>query len=345
MEKKGFTRKWSSKFNNKKPHIFYLGTNELQDKSGFIQALEKVAEVSLFYKCDNSYGQYKIDQNPISSNRKRLFELFYELNNSNNLPDILLMQTWEWRIGVENLLELKKKYNKLKIINICMDDRHAFYHNGISKKGTFGLIPALDFVLNSTKEAVDWYMKEGVPALYFPEASSLDFYHPMNVKKKYDVGFVGAKYGIRAKIVRALIQDGVNVMAYGSGWDNGRLPIHETNRFFNECRIILGIGTIGHCEDFFALKLRDFDAPMSGSCYVTHNNSDLHELFDANKENVLCNNEKDFVRKIKYLLSHPKKLNSIAESGFNKASSVHTYEQRFVELYNVLHIPYENNNN
>jgi len=172
---KGFVKDWCLQFNHKKPHIFYLGTDEFQDKSGFLQALNKMADISIFYKEDGSYGQYSINQNPIESNKKRLFELFYELSKSSNLPDILLMQTWEWRIGVENLLELKKKYNKLKIINICMDDRHAFYHNGISKKGTFGLIPALDFVLNSTKEAVDWYMKEGVPALYFPEASSLDF--------------------------------------------------------------------------------------------------------------------------------------------------------------------------
>ena len=221
-----------------------------------------------------------------------------------------------------------------------MDDRHAFYDNGAPENGTFGLIPALDLVLNSAKESVDWYIKENVPALYFPEASSLDFYYPMNIKKKYDVGFVGAKYGIRAKIVNVLVEAGIDVKAYGDNWENGKLPINETNRFFNECKIILGVGTIGYCEDFFALKLRDFDAPMSGSCYVTHNNKDLYELYDTNKDKeiVLCDNEKDYLHKIRYLLNHPKKLSGVAKLGFNKASHAHTYEKRFKALYNALKI-------
>ena len=76
-----------------------------------------MANVDVFYKEDGAYGQYKRNQNPIISNRKRLLELFDELNKSNNLPDILLMQTWEWRIGIQTLFELKQKYSKLSKIS------------------------------------------------------------------------------------------------------------------------------------------------------------------------------------------------------------------------------------
>ncbi len=338
LEKKGFTQEWSSKFQNKKPHIFYLGTDELQDKSGFIQALEKVAKVSLFYKGDNSYGQYKIDQNPVSSNKKKIFELFDELNNSNQLPDILLMQTWEWRIGLPTLVDLKAKYKSIKIINICMDDRHAFYNYGDPESGTSGLIPVLDLVLESAEEIVEWYIKENVPSLYFPEASSSDFYFPINIEKKYDVGFVGASYGVRKKIVDALIEKNISVKAYGNGWDSGILPLDDTNLFFNECKIILGVGTIGYCEDFYALKLRDFDAPLSGSCYVTHDNSDLHSLFEKNREVVLCSSIDGYVQKISHLLSNPEELIRISKLGHKRALNEHTYEDRLKVLFKVLKI-------
>jgi len=297
-----------------------------------------MANVDVFYKEDGAYGQYKRNQNPIISNRKRLLELFDELNKSNNLPDILLMQTWEWRIGIQTLFELKQKYSKLKIINISMDDRHTFYDYGNPVKGTFGLIPAIDLALTSAKETVDWYLKENIPALYFPEASSFDFYHPMNINKKYDVGFVGAKYGIRSKIIKELLANGINVKTYGAGWNDGRLPIEETNHFFNECKIILGVGTIGYCEDFFALKLRDFDAPMSGSCYVTHDNNDLHTLYKKDVEIVLCNTVHDYVYKIKDLLLDDDKLNKISYAGLQKVKNKHTYENRFLKLFNFLNI-------
>ena len=338
LERNGFTRQWSSKFESRAPNIFYLGTNELQDKSGFIQALEKVANVSLFYKEDKNYGQYDISQNPITSNRKRLFELFNELNDSDELPDILLMQTWEWRIGLSTLLDLKSKYRELKIINICMDDRHAFYNYGDSKAGTAGLMPALDLVLNAAEEAVDWYLKDQVPALYFPEASSLSFYYPMDIAKKYDVGFVGGSYGIRKKIVDALTKHNIRVKAYGSGWDAGMLPLNQTNIFFNECRIVLGVGTIGYCDDFYALKLRDFDAPLSGACYVTHDNHDLHTLYEVNSEVVLCNNINDYVVKIRDLLSNQDKITMIAGKGHKRALNEHTYEHRLSALFSKLGI-------
>jgi spore maturation protein CgeB len=335
---KGFDSQWSLKFQDKKPKIFYLGTNELQDKSGFIQALKKVADVSLFYKEDKSYGQYGINQNPISSNRKRLFDLFSDLNDSGQLPDILLMQTWEWRIGLSTLLDLKSKYNDLKIINICMDDRHAFYNNGDPKTGSAGLIPALDLVLNAAEEVVDWYLKEQVPAFYFPEASSLSFYYPLDVEKEYDVGFVGGCYGIRKKIVNALLKNNVEIKAYGSGWDAGMLPLNQTNLFFNKCKIVLGVGTIGHTDNFYSLKLRDFDAPLSGACYVTHNNNDLNSLYKNNKEIVLCNNTEEYVTKIISLLSNPGKLKEIADNGHKRAVKDHTYENRFSELFSQLNI-------
>ena len=108
--------------------------------------------------------------------------------------------------------------------------------------------------------------------------------------------------------------------------------------FFNECKIILGVGTIGHSNNFFALKLRDFDAPLSGSCYVTHDNKDLHLLYEPDKEIVLCKNTRDYVANIKKLLSDDSLLNGIAIKGHEKATKTCTYEARFRSLFQRLKI-------
>lgn len=334
---KGFDRNWSNNFKDRKPSIFYLGTDEFQDKSGFLQALNKFAVVTFFTKKDGSYGQYKNKKYSALLNSEWLFELFEQLEFKNKLPDILLMQTWAWRIDVNSLLKLKEKYENLKVINISMDDRHTFFHNGKPSKGTFGLIPALDLSLNAAPEVVNWYLKENVPSLFFPEASSLDFFYPLNIEKKYDVGFVGANYGIRKKIVESLKNNGVSVECYGNGWENGRLPMNETNTFFNECKIILGVGTIGFCQDFYALKLRDFDATLSGSCYITHRNKDLELLFDEN-EIVLCQSIDEFVTKIQFLLKNNDVLEDRGKQAYIRTRDFHTYENRFNELFSKLNI-------
>ena len=313
--------------------VFYLGGDEHQDKSGFLQGLSEVFDVKYFTKKDGSYGAYKRSQLCSKLNSQRLEELF-EINAKDGfIPDMLLMQTWAWRIDVNVLKRIKKQYGCI-IVNIGMDDRHSYTDHGNWDNGTYGLIPALDLVLTCAPECVDWFKKEGVDALYFPEASHPDFFYPMpEVEKIYDVGFIGAKYGVREEIVNALVKAGINVQCYGNGWESGRLDLDKTNLFFNQCEIVLGVGTIGHCSDFYALKLRDFDAAMSGAIYLTHDNQDLHDLFDKDKEMFVAVDIKNFISTAKEILdfSNDEK-NSIRKKVREKALNKHNYKIKFDNL-------------
>src|SRR6185436_19568865 len=153
--------------------------------------------------------------------------------------------------------------------------------------GTSGLIGALDLACTAAPECVTWYERHNVPAIYLPEASDPELFHPMGLPKTHDVCFVGARYGLRRKMIEAIERSGVQVKVHGDGWSNGRLKTDAVPELFARSRIVLGCGAILHCEDFYALKMRDFDGPMSGSLYLTHNNQDLHELFMPEKEIVL----------------------------------------------------------
>lgn len=322
---------------HREQRIFYLGTDEHQDNSGLLQSLSRFGDVKYFTKHDGSYGQYgRKDNNWKERNKQRMMEIFKKNAVNKWIPDILLMQTWEWRIGKETLEWIKLNYPECKIVNIGWDDRHAYWENGNAESGTAALSPYLDLALTSTPEAVQWFQQEGVDALFWPEASCPEFFYPINCTKKYQVGFVGASYGIRKEIVSALKAAGIEVKAFGNGWPSGRLPLEETNTFFNECQIVLGCGTIKQCRDFFALKLRDFDAPMSGSVYVTHHNEDLADLFKIDLEIITCKSVDEFIYKIRDLLSNPVRCENIRIRARKRAIDEHTFDQRFALMLHHL---------
>jgi len=324
------------------PNILFLGTDEMQDRSGTIQVLEKMGNLTYFTQADGSYGQNY--PGPLKERAKangiRLWEMVQRLNAEDNPPDILISQSWGILIDGAVLSKIRNDYGTV-IINIAMDDRHQYRGvkiNG-SWSGIYALIPHIDLALTTAPECTEWYMKEGCPALFFPEASDPDIFYPMpELPKMHDVCFVGGCYGIRKKIVKAIEASGVKVAAYGNGWPNGRISIEDVPKLFAQSKIVLGVGTIGHCMDFYSLKMRDFDAPMSGSLYLTHHNSDLENLFVIGKEIETYRTPKECAEKVVYYLSHPDEAEAIGRAGRLRAEKEHTWEKRFNELFEKLGI-------
>ncbi len=344
LAKKGFTIEWAKSKSNRRLNIYFIGTDEYQDNSGFIQDLGKVSDLTYFKKNDGGYGQYsgQLFYEGVQGRKLNTDKVIGDIDkliSNDKKPDIVLMQAWGRSFDVDRLLSYKKEH-ELKLVNIALDDRLVYtaktpkndkYNYGIS-----GLNTLIDLSLVSNPEVVKWYIKEEVPSMFFPMASSLEFYYPMDVIKKYDVGFIGNKYGFREELVKRLTEEGINVEARGTGWPAGRIELKDNNKFFNECKIILGIGTVGHCKDFYTQKLRDFDAPLSGGVYVTHNNPDLKLFFEEDEEILLCDTVGDYVKNIKYLLENESKLDSISRRAYKNASENHTYEKRFLELFRFL---------
>jgi spore maturation protein CgeB len=316
-----------------RPRIFFLGTDEQQDRGGLLQALEKLGDVRWFTRADGSYGQN--DPAPPArrpaSNARRLREQLQALHHAGWTPDLLIAQSWASTIEPEVLSEARRHWGTI-VVNIAMDDRHQYWGSRLKGRwnGTYPLIPHLDLTLTAAPECVEWYEKEGCPALYFPEASDPGIFRPMpGVPKIHDVCFVGGRYGVRAEIVAALRAAGMAVAAYGSGWERGRIAPEDVPRLFAQSRIVLGVGTIGHCRDFYALKMRDFDGPMSASLYLTHDNPDLHALFEPGREIALFRDTADCVDQARRYLAREAERESIAAAGRARAVRDHTWEARF----------------
>lgn len=320
-----------------RPRVFFMGTDEQQDKSGFVQALQRVADIEVFTREDGSWGQndpatYEVRR---ARNTHRLWTLVSELTERGWIPDFLIAQTWGCLIEPEVFSSIRTAFGTL-VINIAMDDRHQYWGRKVNGEwdGTYSLIPHIDLTLTAAPEAVDWYCMEGGAALFFPEASDPNIFHPMSdLPKVHDVSFVGSRYGIREKLVMALRAAGIQVTTYGSGWHNGRIAAEDVPILFAQSKIVLGVSAIGHCSDFVGLKLRDFDAPMSGSCYLTQHNNDLHKLYDIGREIETYHSVADCVEQVRRILADDARREAMAAAGRARAVRDHTWDVRFRTLW------------
>jgi spore maturation protein CgeB len=323
------------------PRVLFVGTVLAQDSAGILEGLARVAEVEAFTQADGRYGQTTPDgalsfdlAAPLG---RRLLELLGRAQADGRPFDVVIGQLWAGYFDVEALREAQLRHGVL-VVNIAMDDRHTFSARRFGMTlGTQGLIPALDLAATAAPEAVGWYLAEGVPALFFPEASDPQLFSPAaGEEKRYEVCFVGARYGIRQEIVGRLERAGIQVEAYGSGWPAGHIPTADVARLFAESKIVLGVGTVGHSRSLLALKLRDFDGPMSGSCYATHDNPDLRLVYDVGKEIVVFSDEDEAVEQIRGLLVDDERREDIARRGRRRAVAEHTWDKRFGDLLAIL---------
>lgn len=335
-----------------KPRIFFAGTNYFQDSSGIMQALNTLCDVVYCYNDKGEYGLYSRsfkssrtlrDENTVTLNDKLLLDQVTAANREEKI-DYLIGQLWANYLSPETLAVIRNM--GIIILNISMDDRlpEHWITDGGHKLGSIGLASETDLVLTTTKETCLWYLVEGAPSIYWPLASDMSVFFPVkNSPKNIDVCFVGARYGIRNTIVMALMNAGINVTPFGPGWPAGIISPAETVSVFQRSKIILGIGTVGHTSDVFTIKLRDFDAPMSGTFYLTHRNSDLLESYKEGTEIECYLSISECINKIKHYLENEEQRDKIAKAGYERSIKEHTWLKRFTDLFELIQSIQNNN--
>jgi hypothetical protein len=84
------------------------------------------------------------------------------------------------------------------------------------------------------------------------------------------------------------------------------------------------------------LRLREFEAPMSGALYLTNYSDELAELFEPDTEVLVWRDRHELLEKVRYYTAHPEAGEPIRRAGRERALACHTYARRFERLFSEL---------
>lgn len=320
------------------PVIFLVGTYYEQESAGFIQALERCGPVVRLVTREHRYGLRPPagirDRAIIEENSRQIVEQVAAAHSRHHV-DVLVGTMVAQSLGMEALQHVRR--TGMPVLNIAMDDRlpEHWESDGDRRLGAIGLAPATDLVLHTMREYIPRYLVEGHPAVFWPFGSDPELFRPLG-RKRYDVSFVGNNYGWRSVLISHLQSAGVHVECFGSGFSNGHIDAPAVARAFGESRIVLGVGTVAHSRRVVTLKLRDFDAPMSGSLYLTTENPDLRDLFEVGREIEMYRSPAHCLQLIRHYLSHPAEREAVAAAGRRRAMRDHTWTRRIHDALGLL---------
>lgn len=159
-------------------------------------------------------------------------------------------------------------------------------------------------------------------------------YKPVDgVQRDIDVSFVGQPHGDRKAIINRLRQAGINVQAFGTGWEK-RLTFGEMIDVFNRSKVNLNLSN-GAAGTFQQIKGRNFEVPACRTFLLTGQAENLNDYYEFGKEVAVYHNADDIVEKVRYYLANPDEREQMAEAAYYRTLHEHTYGHRFNHIFKV----------
>lgn len=88
------------------------------------------------------------------------------------------------------------------------------------------------------------------------------------------------------------------------------------------------------------VRLRDFEAPMCRTCYLTGHTEEITEFYDVGREIDTYRTPEELVDKTKFYLGHADAAEKLRDAGHRRALRDHTWKRRFEELFQKLGLPH-----
>ena len=227
------------------------------------------------------------------------------------------------------------------------------------------IAPAYDLCLVPEKDRLEDYRRIGARPSFCQEAANPTFYRDLGLSKDLGVVFIGQNYATRAAFCRAVFKAGLPIDVWGNSWGgiNGgwsvsgllraakvewkawkgapRLSRSSSHGFctdqemvtlYNRAKIALGFGAVASAniqkQPIYQVRLRDFEAPMCGTFYLTEHQPELAEFYDIGREIETFQTEAELVDKARYYLQHDEARDRIRRAGHARALRDHTWQKR-----------------
>lgn len=126
------------------------------------------------------------------------------------------------------------------------------------------------------------------------------------------------------------------------------VPDEEVIRLYARTKVSVGANRIWlpgslslfHTRWYAYPRLRDFEATMSGACFLTEYSEEHDDLFDIGKEIEVYRNCEELVDKAKTLLADPDKRARLRKNARQAAVSRHTWRHRLEKIFEAVGVPW-----
>lgn len=81
------------------------------------------------------------------------------------------------------------------------------------------------------------------------------------------------------------------------------------------------------------VRLRDFEGPMCGTCYLTGETDEIHEFFTVSKEIDTYSDPEELIQKTRYYLTNAQAAEKLRVNAYQRSIQTHTWKHRFLELF------------
>jgi spore maturation protein CgeB len=81
------------------------------------------------------------------------------------------------------------------------------------------------------------------------------------------------------------------------------------------------------------VRLRDFEAPMCRTCYLTGNTDEIRQFYAVGREIDTYHDESELIDKVRFYLTNRNAAEALREAGYRRALRDHTWKRRFEELF------------
>jgi spore maturation protein CgeB len=216
------------------------------------------------------------------------------------------------------------------------------------------LAPAFDLCVTTDPESLPKYARLGLERVMLSQWACNRFrYGKVTDELRHGVTFIGQTHGERGKTVAKLQRAGHEVECWGWGWPRGPIVHEQMVEVFASSRVNLNLSNswehLGRKARLRRLtglrppprrpaqiKGRNFEVPGCGGFLLTERVPHLERYFELGVEVAVYEDFGDLLVQLPRWLEDEQARARVAEAGYRRVLSEHTYDHRFNAVFGEL---------
>lgn len=214
--------------------------------------------------------------------------------------------------------------------------------------------PAFDLAVTTDPDSLPKYRLLAGARVHLSQwACNRYTYSRATTDLRHDATFVGQPHGDRRQTVAMLADAGLPVECWGFGWPAGQVEHEQMVEIFASSRINLNLSNSSEAPGLKArlrrllhfrplpprppqIKGRNFEVPGCGGFLLTERVPHLERYFKLDQEVAVFDGAEDLLGKVRSWLEHNEERQRVADAGYRRVISEHTYDHRFAAIFEEL---------